>query len=408
MKIFRYFGVAFKSIMAHKMRAGLTMLGIIIGVAAVLTTTGIGSGAAANITDNIQSQGTNLITVSSGSRGGGASSSTLTMLDAEALADATLHPEIAAVVPQYSSSATVTRGENEGSYTVVGTTPDYASVRSLTVESGEFFTDEAVTGNSRVAILGSGVADDLFSGEDPLGQSVRINSDLFEVIGVLKESGGSGFGSSDDQAYVPIPVAQGRLFNAPRYRGQYTINTITIQAASEETIDAAELDIEQTLRLLHGLSADDSNDFTLTNQASLLELASSISATLTAFLGSIGAVSLLVGGIGIMNIMLVSVTERTREIGLRKAVGAHSNDILLQFLIEALVLCTLGGLIGIGLSFGLALLLGQFSFIPFSIVIGTDAILLAISVSTACGFIFGLYPAMRATKLDPIDALRFE
>lgn len=406
MKLIRYLGVAFKSIISHKLRSGLTMLGIIIGVTAVLTTTGIGSGAAASIASDIESQGTNLITVRSGGSGG-ASSSTLTMNDAEALADPQLHPEIAAVAPEYSATATLIYGDNEGSYSVVGATPNLVTVRNMTVAKGSFLSAEHLATNERVVILGSDVATDLFGVADPVGQAVRINTGRFEVIGVLEEAGGP-FGSSDTQAYVPLPVAQGRLFNAPRYRGHYTIDTISIQAVSEEELDAAELDIEQTLRMRHGLTADEDNDFSLSNQANLLDLANTIATTLQAFLGSIGAISLLVGGIGIMNIMLVSVTERTREIGLRKALGAYNRDILFQFLVEALVLCSLGGLVGTSLGFGLAFLLNQLPFMPFTVIIGTNAIVLALAVSTACGFIFGIYPAMRATRLDPIDALRFE
>jgi putative ABC transport system permease protein len=207
---------------------------------------------------------------------------------------------------------------------------------------------------------------------------------------------------------VPIQVAQGRLFNANRYRGAYAVSTISARVATAEGMDDAEIHIEQILRMRHNLSTDSRNDFTISNQADQLETLSTVTGTLTILLGSIGGISLLVGGIGIMNIMLVSVTERTREIGLRKAVGAHNSDIMLQFLIEALVLCVLGGLIGIGLSYGLAFGLSQMPFMPFPVVIEMWALALAIGVSSASGFIFGLYPAWQATRLDPIEALRFE
>jgi len=286
-------------------------------------------------------------------------------------------------------------------------TPIYADVRSMTVTDGAFLNDEQVENQERVVVLGSTTATDLFGGSSAaIGQEVRINNEAFVVTGVLEEEGGRN--SVDDQAFVPIPVAQGRLFNADRYRGTYTITGISIQAASSEVVDAAELQVERTLRMRHGLDAETENDFSIFNQASLLEIAGDVSGTLSALLGSIGAVSLLVGGIGIMNIMLVSVTERTREIGLRKALGAHDSDIMLQFLVEALVLTFIGGLIGIGISYGLSRALANVPFIPFSIIIEPWSVFLALAVATASGFVFGLYPAMRATKLDPIEALRYE
>jgi len=409
MKVLRYFGVALDSILAHKMRAGLTMLGIIIGVTAVLLTTGFGSGAAADITASIQSGGINLLTVSSGSSGGGSAGASMTMADAEALADKAIFPELVYVAPQFSSNATFTNGDQEGSYQVVGTVADYAIVTDLDIQFGEFFTAEQVESNASVVVIGYTVAADLFGSADTaVGQNVRINNNTFQVVGVLEESGGAGFGSNDNRTYAPIQVAQGRLFNADRYRGSYSVSAISLQVATAEGMDAAALRIEQVLRMRHGLGADDENDFTISNQADLLATLSTVTGTLTILLGSIGGISLLVGGIGIMNIMLVSVTERTREIGLRKAVGAHNSDILLQFLIEALVLCAIGGMIGIGISYGLAFGLSQLSFMPFGIVIEYWALAMALGVSSGSGFIFGLYPAWRATKLDPIDALRFE
>ena len=408
MKLFKYFGVALISIFAHKLRAGLTMLGIIIGVTAVLLTTGFGSGAAADITSSIQSGGINLLTISSGSSRG-SSAATMTMADVATIADKSIFPDLVYVAPQFSANATFTNGEQEGSYQAVGTTADYAIVTDLDIEYGQFFTADQVEQKASVIVIGYTVAGDLFGGsEAALGQSVRINNNAFQVVGVLKEAGGRGFGSNDSRTFVPLEVAQGRLFNANRHRGSYSVSTISIQVATAEGMDAAAKHIEQILRMRHGLGVDDENDFTISNQADQLETLSSVTGTLTILLGSIGGISLLVGGIGIMNIMLVSVTERTREIGLRKAVGAHNSDILLQFLIEALVLCVLGGLIGIGISYGLAYGLSQLSFMPFGIVIEYWALAMALGVSSGSGFIFGLYPAWRATKLDPIEALRYE
>jgi putative ABC transport system permease protein len=406
MRVLRYLGVAFQSIQAHRLRAMLTMLGIMIGIAAVLVTVGIGSGSAASITERIESSGTNLLTVSAGSRG--ATGSTLTMADAEVLMDRTRFPDLMLVVPQYQSNATVTYGASEGSYQTVGTTEAYIDVRNLEMAQGQFLSAAQVAENANVVVLGATVASDLFGGQTAVGQSVRINDALFQVIGVLESTGGTGFGSSDNQVFVPIAVAQGRLFNATRFRGTYTVSSVSIQVISQERIDAAELQVEQVLRLRHGLGANDENDFTIQNQADLLQVASDVASTLTVLLGGIGAVSLIVGGIGIMNIMLVSVTERTKEIGLRKALGAHDSDILLQFLVEALVLCALGGAVGIGVSYGVAQLVGLIPGLPFRIIIEPWAVGLAVIVSTASGFIFGLYPALRATRLDPIEALRYE
>jgi putative ABC transport system permease protein len=408
MKVLRYLAVSIDSIFAHKLRAGLTMLGIIIGIAAVLITVGIGSGAAASITDRIEASGTNLLTVSAGASRDSSGGLTLTTADAAVLADANLFPTVAAVTPQYSSNATLTYGSSDGSYTVVGTTANYAAVRNLEIAAGAFFDAAQVADNASVAVLGATVASDLFGGDNPLGETLRIGDSLFTVAGVLEESGGSGFGSNDSQVFVPIGVAQGRLFNAARSGGSYAVSSITVQAADGDVLDALEVQIEQILRLRHRLSAADENDFQLQNQADMLAIASDVSGTLSALLGSIGAVSLLVGGIGIMNIMLVSVTERTSEIGLRRALGAHDGDILLQFLVEALVLCTLGGMIGIGLSFGVAQLTASIPGAPLAVVIEPWSVMLALLVSTASGFVFGLYPAMRATRLDPIEALRYE
>ncbi len=406
--------VAVGALTANKLRSILTMLGIIIGVAAVLTTMGIGRGAAANITERIESQGTNLLTISPGAStegglsGGAGSASTLTMGDVEALQDTDLHPTLALVAPEYSASARLVYSDTNTQNTVAGVTADYAGVRNLEVASGRFLTASDSQEQAHVVVLGSELAADLFDGENPVGLSVRIDGEPFQVVGVLKETGGFGPSSSDNRAYVPIEVAQGRLFNADRYRGDYTVSSIYVQVVSQDVVDTAQRQIETTLRLRHNLRADQENDFDLFDQASMLETAEDISQTMTVFLGAIGAVSLLVGGIGIMNIMLVSVTERTREIGLRKAIGAHDNDILLQFLVEALLLCFLGGLIGVGLAYGVAALFDRIPALTFNVVIQPDSLALALGFSLLAGLVFGIYPAMRATQLDPIEALRSE
>jgi putative ABC transport system permease protein len=299
-------------------------------------------------------------------------------------------------------------GSNNTQERVIGVTADYGTVRNLKVTSGRFLTEEDDKAQSKAVVLGSALAGNLFDGENPVGLTARINGQPFQVVGVLETSGGFGPFSNDNRAFIPIGVAQQQLFNAPRYRGEYTVSSINIEVVSENQVDAAQRQIETTLRLLHNLRADQGNDFEIFNQASLLQTAADVSQTLTVFLGAIGAISLLVGGIGIMNIMLVSVTERTREIGLRKAIGAHDNDILLQFLIEALMLCFLGGLVGVGLAYGVAALFKHIPSLTFTVLIQPDSLALALGFSLLAGLVFGIYPAMRATQLDPIEALRSE
>ncbi len=407
MKALRYSNVAWESIMANKMRSLLTMLGLIIGVASVLTTVGIGRGAALGVTKEIEGQGINTLVITP-KTANITDNSTLTSGDARALADPQVHPEILAVAPTNSTFMRVANGNQAIESQVTGTTAAYADVKNLKIEFGRFFNAEEEASQQRVVVLSSLAAHDLFKSGDPIGQSVRINNEPFTVVGILKKSSGDDSEAYFRPMYTPLEVAQNRLINAPRYRGDFVVTDITLQVVDRDLISYAESQVEQTLRLRHDLTAGEKNDFHILNQARLLEIAGNIANLMTALLGSIGTVSLLVGGIGIMNIMLVSVTERTSEIGLRKALGAQDNDILLQFLIEALVLCALGSFIGIVLSYSVSTLLNGIPDFPFDIILESWSLLLALGVGLFSGFVFGLYPAIRATRLDPIEALRYE
>jgi putative ABC transport system permease protein len=407
MKLLRYAGVALESIMSNKMRSILTMLGLIIGVASVLTTIGIGRGAAQGVSREIEGQGINTLTINP-KTDNITDNSTLTSGDAKALADKSLHPELAAVAPTNTAFVRVVNGSAAIESQVTGTTAAYSGVRNLKLAQGRFFSPAEEADQRRVVVLSAIAARSLFKSGNPVGQMIRIKGEPFQVIGVLKPSGGDDSESYFRPIYVPLGVAQSHLIKSTRYRGEYVISEIMVQVVSRDLLTYAEHRVEQTLRARHNLEADDKNDFHILNQAKLLEIANNVSSLMTALLGSIGTVSLLVGGIGIMNIMLVSVTERTSEIGLRKALGAQDRDILLQFLIEAMVLCAIGSLIGIGLSYGVSFALAQIPEFPFDVLIEFGAIVLALAVGLLSGFVFGLYPAIRATRLDPIEALRYE
>ena len=344
--------IALRSLSANKMRASLTMLGIIIGVAAVIALMGVGRGAQAAIDSSINSMGTNLLFVSPGATNQGGvrtaqgSAPTLTYQDAQALLDPVNAPAIAAVAPEMDTSGQVVYLGNNVSTRVLGVTPDYSPVRNYVVQEGNFITQANVTDQSAVAILGANVASELFTnGQDPVGQEIRINNVPFTVVGVLVAKGGSGFANQDDQVLVPITTAQSRLQRNQTASGN-TVSQISVQVVSQSQMTAATQQITAILEQRHHIRTTD--DFTIQSEDALLASANQVTGILTVFLGGVAGISLLVGGIGIMNIMLVSVTERTREIGIRKAIGATRSNILSQFLTEATILSVMGGLIGVG------------------------------------------------------------
>ncbi|HUF38606.1 MAG TPA: ABC transporter permease [Anaerolineales bacterium] len=408
MTIWQAFFEALESLAANKLRSGLTILGIVIGVGAVIAMLSIGRGAEESITGSIQGIGTNLLFVFRGGDELVRNPQPITLGDAEALAEPFAAPAVAAVAPVLQGGGEVTFGGESTSTQIQGVTPIYSQVRNYNVSEGEFINEGHMLGRSSVVLLGPNVAEALFGRTEAVtGETVRIEGQPFRVIGVLEAKGGGGFGpSEDDQIMVPLTTAQTRLLR----RGTDRIDVIMVSAVSAEEVPDAQEQIAAILRARHRTEVG-LDDFTIVTQQEFLETFATITGVLTIFLGGIAAISLLVGGIGIMNIMLVSVTERTREIGLRKALGARKADILIQFLTESSLLSLIGGVIGIGLGWLISTIVQQVAaasdtvFIP---VIGMDAVLLATIFSAAVGLFFGIYPANRAAALEPVEALRYE
>jgi putative ABC transport system permease protein len=405
--------ISLQSLSGNKLRSALTVLGIVIGVAAVIAMLGIGRGAQASITANITSIGTNLLfirpgaTQQGGVRTAQGSAGSLTLDDSTALLAV---PGVAAVAPEVDGRIQVIYQGVNANTSLVGTTPDYAIARNAEVAQGEFISASNVSGRSLVAVLGNTVAVNLFGDAGAaVGQTIRASGVPMKVIGVLVAKGGSGFGNQDDEIIVPITTAQTRLVGARRFGASTSVNTVNVQVASADQIDTVSAAISEVLRERHKVLAG-AEDFSVQSQADVLSTLTGVTNTLTLFLGGIAGISLVVGGIGVMNIMLVSVTERTREIGIRKAVGARRSDILTQFLVESAALSLLGGLIGIALGWGIAASLGRVQLGGNSIkpVVGLDSVLLATLFSAAVGLFFGIYPAMRAAALAPVEALRYE
>ncbi|MDP7578640.1 MAG: ABC transporter permease [SAR202 cluster bacterium] len=398
---------ALSSLGSNKLRTGLALLGIVIGVAAVISTMAIGRGAQEVITSRIQSLGTNLLFVRPESTGQN-TPSTLTLEDASALLDPVFSPSVAAVAPELSTFVRLVAGRENTFSQVVGVTPEYQFVRDYPVSSGQFISAVHVQNVSEVAVLGSQIAETLFGFRNPVGQNFRVNGRQFIVIGVLESKGGTSLGNLDNQVLVPITTVYYRLDSERMSTGDVTVQTINAQIRSLDEMDSSIQEIATVLRLRHRLSGDD--DFTITSQQETIETLEETTQTFVIFLAAIAGISLLVGGIGIMNIMMVSVTERTREIGVRKAMGAKHRDILYQFVSEATLLSLGGGIVGAVLGVAVAMALdgrslgGQ----TFQTGVSGDITLLAVTVAAVIGLFFGIYPAARAAALHPIDALRYE
>ncbi len=405
---------ALTSLGANRLRAGLALLGIVIGVTAVISLMSIGRGAQEAITARIEALGTNLLfvrpgaTTDGGFTGGQGTSQTLTVADAEALVDPRFTPSVVAAAAELRTQAQVVAQRKNTRTQVAGVTPDYLAVRNLKLASGMFIFPPHIRSRSEVVVLGSRVGEALFDFREPVGETVRINGRRFTVIGVLESEGGGGFANFDDQVLIPITTAYYRLGAQRTSRGDIAAQLVNVQVKDGGLLDDAIKEISTVLRLRHRITDED--DFSISSQQETIDTLEETTDTFTIFLGAIASISLLVGGIGIMNIMLVSVTERTREIGIRKAMGAKRRDILFQFMTEATLLSLGGGGAGVLLGLGVSRLIDDTSFgnQTFQTAFSGDIGLLALAVSAAIGLFFGIYPAVRASRLHPIEALRYE
>jgi putative ABC transport system permease protein len=410
MKILASIRIALRALKVNRLRSALTMLGIIIGVAAVIAMVAIGSGATARIEEQIQSIGSNLIIVMSGSltsngiRLGSGAGVTLTEDDGKAIAEEC--PAVTAVAPTVRGGAQVMYGNNNWATSIQGTTPDYLTIRDLSVQSGRAFTDQDVDSAAKVALLGPTVVQNLFGNADAVNQVIRIKNVPFTVIGVLAPKGQSPMGQDqDDVILTPISTAKRDVVGVNRANAR-SVSVLMVQAAAPNLMDEAQREMTALLRQRHRIPQGQDDDFTVRNLSEVFDAQESSARVMSLLLGAIASVSLIVGGIGIMNIMLVSVTERTREIGLRLAVGAKTRDILSQFLVEAVTLSALGGVVGIVLGVGSSSVISHFA--QWATLISPTAIVLAFVFSAMVGVAFGFYPARKAALLDPIEALRYE
>ncbi len=404
MRIKESIHIARRSLMGNKMRSLLTMLGVIIGVGAVITMISIGRGAKADISDRIKSLGSNVLSIRPGSQQfgmrhfGRGSMRTLKYEDAEMLEEKAEY--LSSVAPEVRERAQVKYGNKNDSIEVIGTTPEYQRVQNSYVEKGSFFTESDVLYKEKVCVVGKTVVRDIFEETDPIGKQLRLNNVAFRVVGVMQEKGSMGPWDMDNRIFIPLSTAQKRLF------GTDYVREISVEVRSKDDIEAAKAEIEKLMRRQHELAASKESDFNVGDQAEFLRTLEETGKSFTYLLAGIAAVSLIVGGIGIMNIMLVSVTERTREIGTRKAVGAKRRDILRQFLVESLVLSLIGGLFGIFMGIGGARLISRLA--GWKTDVSFDAILLAFLFAACVGIFFGIYPARKAARLNPIEALRYE
>ena len=393
------------SLIANKLRTLLTMLGIIIGVAAVIAMVSVGMGVRQNVVDSISRLGSNLLVIMPGSanrggpRGAAGSVITLTYDDAEAIKKRIKGIEY--ISPTVSGSYQIVYGHENWNSSVQGVVPEYVSIQSLTLKSGLFFTEHDVDVRSRVAVIGTTVASNLFGEVNPVGKKIRIGSSPYTVIGLIASKGSSSMGQDqDDIVLIPLTTAQERLI------GITYVRSINVQVTDADKMDQVQAQIETLLRQRHRIAKDAEDDFNVRNMTSIMETMSETTTMLTLLLGSIAGISLIVGGIGIMNILIASVVERTREIGIRKAIGATYNSIMLQFLIESTMISVLGGVVGIGFGVGLSTAISKFG--NFKTVVSVESIVVAFCFSLAIGVIFGILPARRAARLDPIEALRYE
>ena len=411
MSIFSILKTSLNSLSTNKLRSGLTLLGIVIGILSVISLMGMGKGFEKSVTDNIESLGSNLIYITSSRDSKSGASSIISLKDAEILAEKRENSAIKSVTPELVQMGKINFSNNWKYTQVYGITQNYKTVRNLDMKFGSFISDLHVENMAEVAVLGINAANELLGNRNPVGQYIRINGRSMQVIGVLEEKGG-GFGgvSIDDRALIPVTTAHYRLSNSSNTPGTVALASIVVEANSAEEVNKALLEATSVLRFNHKIASDEDDDFEIINQQEVLDTFKTVTQGITIFLGAIAGISLLVGGIGVMNIMLVSVTERTREIGIRKSLGAKRKDILLQFVSESVVLSTIGGMVGIFLGWLSLYFIGQIEIgdDPFRTEFTLDISMLAFGVSAATGLFFGIFPALRASKLQPVEALRYQ